>query len=193
MTGNIYSLNCPHTNIPKYIGQTRRTLYERLRSHKSQLKKTDKRTKWIASLMEKGTPPVIELVHECPIEEIDFWESHYISLYRSWGFDLKNLTLGGQSGGPPSLESRIKMRNAKLGTKQSPETIKKRSAGLIGNKNGLGYRHTEEAKRKIVENRKSLAWSEESKRKISATKKGVPMTEKHRESLRRYWENKKKK
>ena len=48
-----------------------------------------------------------------------------------------------------SKETSERMRNSQLGKKQSKETIEKRRKSMIGKKNGLGYRHTEEAKRKI--------------------------------------------
>jgi hypothetical protein len=147
-------------------------------------KKNNKRTSWIKSLLLNGLSPVMEVIDLVDINEINFWEMHYISLYNSWGFELKNSTFGGEGGGRPIAESREKMRQAKLGKKQSEETKLKRSLSLMGNKNGLGYRHTDEEKQKIVSNKKKFKHSEETKKKISNSRKGIIFTEQHKQNLR---------
>lgn len=50
-----------------------------------------------------------EIIDEIPIEDWKFWEKHYISLFKSWGFKLENKNNGG--GGPTfiSNETRQKM------------------------------------------------------------------------------------
>ena len=128
--------------------------------------------------------PIMEIIDEVPQEQINFWERHYISLYKSWGFELKNGTQGGEGSYKPTLETRIKMRNAKLGRKQSIETILKRSKSMIGNKNGLGYKKTEEQILNSKNNKKKTYHTEETKKKMSATKKGIPLTEAHKQALR---------
>lgn len=80
----------------------------------------------------------LEIIDDVPDNEWKFWEKHYISLFKSWGFKLKNKNEGG--GGPnkgrktrpkdeewkqkigkantgkyKSEETKQKMRNAKLG------------------------------------------------------------------------------
>lgn len=183
-TGVIYSLNCPITGTPKYIGQTIRLPRERLASH-LMVYKNNKRNSWIKGLLLKGTKPVMEIIDEVPISEISFWEMHYISLYKSWGFDLKNGTHGGEYGGRPTVDTRLKLRLAKLGTKQTPETIAKRSASLKGNKNGVGYKKTEAQKLNSIANRKKFKHTEESKLKMSLSSKGKPKSDAHKLSLRK--------
>lgn len=60
--------------------------------------------------MNDGIKPEIILIDRVPHSEWQFWEKHYISLYRSWGFKLTNLTDGGDGA---------------AGCKKNPESIKK--------------------------------------------------------------------
>lgn len=179
VTGYIYSLNCPISGEPKYIGQTIQKPAARLGTHLT-AKKNNKRTSWIKGLLNQGLKPVMEVIEELPQEELNFWEIYYISLYKSWGFKLKNGTHGGECGGKPTMETRMKQRAAKLGTKQSEETKKKRAASLIGNKNGLGYRHTPEQRAKIVGNKIKFKHTRESKLKMSIIMKKNNKYTKHK-------------
>lgn len=65
----------------------------------------------------------------------------------------------------------------------SKETKKKLSEAKKGNKNGLGYQHTEEARRKISKSRKGKHHSEETKMKISLSEKGKEVLEGTRRKL----------
>lgn len=84
----IYSLNDPITNIPMYIGSTK-NLRKRLSNH---LCDTHNKSKlnWTSELKNSGLGPIIEQIDEVPIAESNFWEEHYISLFKSWGFPLLN-------------------------------------------------------------------------------------------------------
>lgn len=181
--GYIYTLNCPITGSPRYVGQTIRNPKQRMSGHLN-CKKINKRTTWIKSLLLNGLSPVMEIIDLVNVSEINFWEKHYISLYNSWGFDLKNGTFGGEFGGRPTMEARQKMRQAKLGKKQSDDTKLKRSLAMIGNKNGLGYKKTEEQKLRSKQNKKKFKHTNESKLKMSQASKGVPKSEEHKQKLR---------
>jgi hypothetical protein len=41
--------------------------------------------------------PKLEIIDIVKINEWAFWEQHYISLYKSWGFNLLNSTIGGKN------------------------------------------------------------------------------------------------
>lgn len=88
---------------------------------------------------------------EVPDQEWKFWEKHYISLFRSWGFKLENKNDGG--GGSTSLteEQRQKISQAKKGQK---------------------YNLTEEGKNSKSLLLKGTKRSNETKQKISQAKKG---------------------
>ena len=87
-----------------------------------------------------GNPPSKEciLLQEHPSEKDAFEaEKFFIEYYGRIDLGtgcLRNLTDGGEGPSNPSIESRKKMRTAKLGGKRSPESIAKTSASLIGRK-----------------------------------------------------------
>lgn len=134
----IYLLLCPINNIPKYIGKTKFTIPERIKSHIKESKNTKKNTKkisWIRSLLKNDLVPIYEILEICNENDVNFWEQHYISLYKSWGFELKNQTIGGDGQTNMSLENRKKLseackkmvgeKNPFYGKKHSEETLKK--------------------------------------------------------------------
>lgn len=84
-------------NIPFYIGKTIQEIKDRYYTHGS--RKTDSE--------------IIEI--DC-VEDNDwrFWESWYIELYKSWGFELDNKNNGGGGRGPgwvstPERNNKIKL------------------------------------------------------------------------------------
>jgi hypothetical protein len=123
-------------NIPFYIGKTVNFV---VRKHYHRKKFGDDIT-WF----------FIDLV---PDTEWKFWEKHYISLFKSWGFKLENKNNGG--GGPTTIkfneqrnqklsksntgkthseETRAKQRAKASGRKQSEETIRKKIEATTGKK-----------------------------------------------------------
>jgi hypothetical protein len=110
----IYALNDPTTGQTRYIGVTKdpqQRLYDHLsraRKHKSH------KDCWIRKLLILHRSPILEVLDEIPSMEWKFWEREYIRLYRIIGFDLTNLTDGGDGGDiwcgrKHSLETRAKM------------------------------------------------------------------------------------
>ena len=94
----IYSLENPLTNDIRYIGKTV-NLKRRLKGHLDEAKELNSKitykVSWIRSLLKQGIVPVLNIIDEVKENEWEFWEKHYISLYRSWGFKLTNGTEGG--------------------------------------------------------------------------------------------------
>jgi group I intron endonuclease len=88
-------------------------------------------------------------------------------------------------GRRPSEETRKKMSLAKLGKPRvvSENTRRELSLRMCGNKYSLGYRHTEEEKRKISEAGVGRIVSEETRRKISLANKGHVLSEEHKHKL----------
>src|SRR5688572_1257241 len=97
--GYIYCLSDPDTQEIRYIGQTTRSLKVRLNEHLSKKEMTPLTYKrnWIKSILDNGKLPLIEEIDKVDNKELDFWEEHYISLYKSWGLKLTNLCSGGNS------------------------------------------------------------------------------------------------
>jgi hypothetical protein len=57
-----------------------------------------KKQAWLKGLLDSGVKPELMILDEVPIKEWEFWEIHYISLCKSWGFRLTNMTNGGECG-----------------------------------------------------------------------------------------------
>ena len=116
----IYTLKDPITNEVRYIGKTKRKLVDRMYSHTSNYKLEKEKSyknSWIKSLKNKNLKPIIEELDLVEDNNWEFWEQFYINLFKSWGFNLTNMTKGGE--------------------------------GSLGGKGCLGYKHTEEAKKRI--------------------------------------------
>lgn len=130
MKTTIYCLLSKKDGIPFYIGKTN-NIYGREYSHKQTY----------------GCDTILEILDEVPINKWRFWEAYYISLYRSWGFKLKNKNNGG--GGLTTVIFN-KERNIKIGiktkgmskahkgkpfTKEHKAKIKAKRGHLLGRKN----------------------------------------------------------
>ena len=97
----IYTLEDPISNEIRYIGVTINTLEKRNYDHCSKTalsKANSRRITWIKSLRNKNLKPVIKLLVEVPDEIRYKEEEFYISLFKSWGFNLVNSNNGGSGG-----------------------------------------------------------------------------------------------
>ena len=148
----IYILQDPRTGGVRYIGKSNNPS-KRLSAHIQDNESTHK-TRWIKSLKLNGLLPNLEIIDEIPEQEWQFWEMHYISLYKSWGFNLVNGDNGGLGTGRLSEEVKNKigksikgkkyfarkvntiylpaMRERALGKNPSKETREKMSLGKKG-------------------------------------------------------------
>lgn len=119
----IYSLSEQGSDKIRYVGKTKFELKIRLKQHLYDNKKCY-RYYWLQSLKKQGKQPEIELIDIVPENEWQFWEIHYISLFKSWGFNLVNSTTGGEGidGFSHSNETKEKLRQINLGKKHSEET-----------------------------------------------------------------------
>lgn len=117
----IYILIDPFTNEVRYVGQTN-NIKKRFKRHCIEASKSKYRTfskNWINSLLKKNTKPIIQEIDCIDKSQWPFWEKHYISLYKSWGFKLTNHTDGGEGFNNCKHSEKTKelMRNIKLGNK----------------------------------------------------------------------------
>lgn len=90
----IYALTCPDSGIVRYIGKSNNPS-KRLYSHMTDGRKNHRHC-WLMGLKNKNKLPIVEIIDEVLISEWQFWERHYISLFKSWGFNLLNRTDGGE-------------------------------------------------------------------------------------------------
>lgn len=147
----IYSLKDPRDYSLRYIGKTI-DVNRRLREHNQRHRnRVSKKNSWIISLLELGLQPIMEILEECNDADWQAKERHWIEYYRTIGFDLKNMTSGGEDGyvRVHSEETKKKMsetRKKKLAlspqfhsdkTKQKLSLIaKENTAGLLNLKKG---------------------------------------------------------
>ena len=91
---NIIYIYYLHTgnNTPFYIGKTNNLLKRKLNHKKS-----------------FGNDIIIEILDEVSDQEWKFWEKHYISLFRSWGFKLENKNRGGNGSEKFPEEAKLKL------------------------------------------------------------------------------------
>lgn len=123
----------------RYVGKSNNPA-RRLRAHLSNTRKTSTHLGcWLKGL---STAPVLEVLDEVPETQWEFWEREYIRVFRAIGFNLVNLSEGGDGHHNPSSESREKNRRAHLGKKnphigvpRSPESRAKMSASRSGKNN----------------------------------------------------------
>ena len=150
----IYSLEYPEGNV-KYIGKAN-DLKKRLKGHLDKINQhVSHKNSWIKGLLSKGVKPIINVVDVIPEKEWQFWEEHYIWLYRSYGFKLTNLTFGGDGMSNPSPETIEKIRKSVLKCYANGfEVWNKGTKGMVGSWN-KGIVRTEEQKKKISETKKA--------------------------------------
>ena len=92
MVGYIYTISDPTTNAIRYVGQTV-NIRNRINKHLSVSKNKSNHCQcWVNKLIINNITPIFEIIDECEVEKLDFYEQFYISLIKSWGFDLTNLT-----------------------------------------------------------------------------------------------------
>ena len=98
----IYTLSNPETNEVRYVGKTKNPK-DRLKRHlqRSYLDKYEKNThksRWIKTLLKNNQLPIMEILDSGDEENINQLEIYWISQMRQWGFDLTNLSIGGEVG-----------------------------------------------------------------------------------------------
>ena len=90
-------------NNKKYIGQTRMTVQERWHKHCSVARNNLNATGIDGAIKKYGEENFsVEIIKECPIDELNKWEIYYIQYYNTYQGNNDNIgyniTLGGQGG-----------------------------------------------------------------------------------------------
>lgn len=124
----IYALYDPSTNDTRYIGKSNRPRGRYYQHMNIKNKRRSYKISWIKSLLNENKKPYYYIIDEVPVVEWEYWEQYWIEQFKQWGFNLTNLTEGGQGGN---------------GYKHTEKTKKKLS------KSHLGKTLTEEHKKKI--------------------------------------------
>lgn len=164
----IYALIDPRNNSIRYIGKADEEK-ERFTTHiyfaKKDIGNNKHKNNWIKRILKENLLPIISIIDQVPFAEWQFWERHYISLYKSWGFKLLNMTNGGDGGDTMS------------GRKQSEETCRRKSIAFKGINKGKpsprkGVHLLQQTKDKIAEKRLDTKHTTESIKKMSVRKMG---------------------
>ena len=94
-TTNIYTLTDPITKEVRYVGKAN-NVSQRYKAHLNGARKHQIHKKnWINGLKKLKLKPIIDVIDIVPIDEWVFWETYWISQFKTWGFNLINYTNGG--------------------------------------------------------------------------------------------------
>lgn len=117
----------------RYIGKTI-NFRKRYNSHinESVLKRTHKE-KWINKTLTNSGKIIMEILDICEEKESDFIESYWISQFKTWGFNLVNLTSGGEGGSP------MKGKKKKPMSDETKLKISEKKKGIVSPNKGNKY------------------------------------------------------
>jgi len=169
----------------RYVGQSIE-IEVRLSAHSSSLRKGSHYNSHLQRSWNKYGEDCFEAVilENAPREMLDFkedyWITHFNSINPKYGYNRKT----GGANGSPTAEARKRASISLMGHSVSEETRIKIGRNSERRK---GWKHTEEAKRKISEAHKGKpTWikgkhhSDETRAKLSRAKMGVKLTLEHR-------------
>lgn len=112
----LYSMEHPITNIVFYVGKTKLTLQDRLRSHLHEAVFTSiqsEKCKWIKNLFDEGLIPIIRLIEECNIDDSRDREIYWMKFYFNKNPNLTN-RIPGFPQKHPSPRKGFKSNNHKI-------------------------------------------------------------------------------
>lgn len=163
MSWYIYGLREAGASKYRYVGLTTKTPEERLRKHLKEVRKgsTLHCHNWIRSV---GSRVEVRVLEECPqdLEYLKYSEKYWIMSLKEIGHDLTNMTGGGdgQMGVKLSAAHRNKISES-LKNGKAPWTGKTLSESHRTNLSlsHLGYKASEETKRKLSEMRSGAGGS----------------------------------
>lgn len=168
---NIYTLSDPDTLEVRYIGKTVSKISYRLAAHISETKANKSksyRNSWISGILKRGKKPIIELLETVDNSLWRDYERYWISQFKTWGFDLVNMTDGGDGA------------TNQIRTQESINKFKKTISKMIASgeidyserakkisKSSIGKKLSEETKLKLRNINLGKKYSDETKRKKS--------------------------
>lgn len=162
----------------RYIGKTVKTLEHRLYHHKYKANRDTNlhKVRWMNKVEAEGAEVLAVLIEECADSEQDAREIHWIRKCRDEGYELTNMSDGGEGGINPLPDVIDKIRKALIGRKRPAhvvEALRENGKRYVGAANpNYGKTHTEEAKRRIVAGRVGVPLCDEHKSKLSIACRG---------------------
>ena len=141
----VYTLEDPRDGLVKYIGVTKnpkKRLWQHLHENEN-----NKKCAWIKKLKSLELVPIfreLDITDECNYHWV---ERYWICQFKSWGFELKNMTDGGDGtlGSKQSEETKNKIRESNIANNSKPifcytiegKFVKKYRCGIDTNKDGF--------------------------------------------------------
>jgi hypothetical protein len=177
----IYVLVDPITDEIGYVGYTINP-FARMREHMRLDSNNKRKNTWLSSVWRWHGVPEMVIIESGSGPGWKDREMFYIAKYRAEGYDLTNITAGGQGGAgktlspehraqisaraksPEAQAHRLRLAESRRGTQVSDETRQKVSEGV--------RKRLPELKQKWSEKRRGRLKSEEHKRKIGLAHKG---------------------
>lgn len=135
----IYTLTDPRDSQCRYVGKTKNPL-DRSGKHKSLSNNKNlfnHTANWLVNLLSDGYEPIFEIIDEIEGKNWQWLEIYWIAQFRAWGFDLTNLTEGGDGidGYSHTNESKHKISESSKKLWQNKEHIDKMKLKHKGLKN----------------------------------------------------------
>ncbi len=201
----IYSLNCPITYLPRYVGKSLNP-EERYKQHMRRANYISGRTHkqcWIKYVITQlKLKPTLTLLEKVPDDQWQEREKWWIDFFKCCGFDLVNISTGGQGYigqhplkdkrlAPVSEEVKKKISETLKGHKVSVETrqkIREKSIGRPSPNKGkvLSIEEREKISKGLKGNipwNKGKKMSEEYCRVNSESHKGKKLSEDHKRKI----------
>lgn len=138
----IYTLSHPQTGEIRYVGKTtnlKRRTYQHFNIKVCKKLGNRHLGNWLLSILNNNLKPKLEVLEECT----DNWikcEQYWIEQFKHWGFDLLNITKGGEGfGHKHSEESKRKMSLAQKGLSKnfSEKTLEEKRKLFKSNANPM--------------------------------------------------------
>ena len=159
-------------DIVRYVGRTKHAFQEkRLASHRGHMKAggTTHVYNWMRSVYASGHQVIAHVIEsDLTWEEAGEREMHYIKFYRDSGYNLTNISLGGDGGAAMSQETKDLMSRNRKG--KSP-SLQAHAAARLAN---IGRAKTEEEKAKVSAANKGRVKTPEVCKRLSEIAKARP-------------------
>lgn len=126
LCGCVYTLKDSRDNRIRYVGKTSCKLSKRIREHVQDSRRWNtKVSRWVFGRIDRGYDIIMTPIL-CGVN-IENWERRFIKILRRRGFQLLNMTDGGDGvpGNKQSAETKLKKSLAMTGKPKSPEHIEK--------------------------------------------------------------------
>lgn len=179
--GHLYVLVDPRDGEIRYVGWTSRTLKQRLAEHMCLSSSSHyHRAHWLAQLKRLGTRPIIRMLQDVSLAEVETAERYWIGHFRALGCRLVNNTDGGEGslGRVVSTETRAKISATK---KENPTQLSAERRAQISTQM-KGRTFSPETRAKLSASNKHRVLKPESHAKQAAALRGrtVPMERRER-------------